>query len=345
MVNNDSPVISAKDAYAALTAAGFPAAYVKRSLPDWWDNALLKTSAGTLQFATILKQRLGVEVRFASNGVMEVSAGTQRARFKRRLATKESELHVAATVGLALARLAIFCTPTPYQPLPATAKALSAEVTQWSGTAAIGFETLLDFCWSRGVPVLFLKELPRSSKRVTGMALRIGERPAIVLGLNSNQNARQLFVLAHELAHICLGHVSESGVLVDEGLDAITDSLEGAQGAGTDREERQADAFALATLRKGVSAELGSNVIHMSSAQLAVAALRAGAERGIDPGHLLLSYASEHDDWLNANLALNYLPHTKTALELVCRRFMTNTDLERLTDENKEHLLSAQGFE
>lgn len=344
-MNNDSPVISAKNAYAALTAAGFPAAYVKRSLPDWWDNALLKTSAGTLQFATILKQRLGVEVRFASNGLMEVSSGTQQARFKCRLTTQESELHVAATVGLALARLAIFCTPAPYQPLPTTAKALSAEVTQWSSTAAIGFETLLDFCWSRGVPVLFLKELPRSSKRVTGMALRIGERPAIVLGLNSNQNARQLFVLAHELAHICLGHVNESGVLVDERLDAITDSLEGAQRAGNDREERQADAFALATLRKGLSAELGSNVIHMSSAELAVSALRAGSERGIDPGHLLLSYASEHDDWLNASLALNYLPDTKTALELLCRRFMANTDLERLTNENKEHLLSAQGFE
>ena len=134
-------------------------------------------------------------------------------------------------------------------------------------------------------------------------------------------------------------------MLVDEGLDAITDSLEGAQGAGIDSEERQADTFALAMLRKGGSAELGSDIFRMSSAELAVAAIRAGTERSIDPGHLLLSYASEHDDWLNANLALNYLPETRTALELVCHRFRANTDLERLTDENKEHLLSAQGFE
>lgn len=344
-MNKDSPVISAKHAYAALAAAGFPAAYIKRSLPDWWDNALLKTSAGTLQFATILKQRLGVEVRFALDGEMEIDSGTKRARFKHRATTQESELHVAATVGMALARLAIFSTPMPYHSLPTTAKALTAEVMSWSGLPAIGFDTLLDFCWARGVPVLFLKDLPRTSKRVMGMAVQVDHRPAIVLGLNSPQNARQLFVLAHELAHICLEHVRESSVLVDEGLDAITDALEGARDGEADSEERQADAFALATLRRGMSASLGPTAARLSTAELAVAAMRTGNERGIDPGHLLLSYATEHDDWLNANLALNYLPETRTALDLVSEKFLANTALDRLTEENRAHLLNAQGFE
>lgn len=343
-MNEKTPVISAKGAYAALGAAGFPSAYVKRSLPDWWDNALLKTSAGALQFATILKQRLGVEVRFAPNGEMLVLSGSQRARFKHRAATHESELHVAATIGLALARLAIFSTKTAYQPLPTTAKSLASDVLSWSGQDTVGFENLLDYCWSRGVPVLFLKELPKTSKRVTGMAVQVDQRPAIVLGLNSPQNARQLFVLAHELAHVCLGHVGDSSVLVDEGLAAVTDSLEGAHAEITDKEERQADAFALTMLRKGQSASLERSGRRLSAAELAVVATSAGRARGIDPGHLLLSYASEHDDWINANVALSYLPNTKTALAVLTEKFLANTDLHRLTEENRDHLLSAQGF-
>lgn len=343
-MNERTPVISAKGAYAALGAAGFPTGYVKRSLPDWWDDALLKTSAGTLQFATILKQRLGLEVRFAPSGEMLVLLGSQQARFKHLAATQESELYVAATVGLALARLAIFSTKTVYRSLPKTAKSLASDVLSWSGQNSISFENLLDYCWSRGVPVLFLKDLPKTSKRVTGMAIQVDQRPAIVLGLNSSQNARQLFVLAHELAHVCLGHVGDSSVLVDEGLAAVTDSLAGAQAEITDKQEKQADAFALAMLRKGQPASLERSQERLSAAELAVVAVNTGKARGIDPGHLLFSYANEHDDWLNANVALSYLPNTKTALAMLAEKFLANADLHRLTDENRDHLLGAQGF-
>lgn len=344
-MNEKTPAISAQGAYSALAAAGFPKPYVQRALPDWWDNALLRTSAGALEFASILKQRLGVEVHFARDGEMEVHSGVQCIRFKHRSATHENELHVAATVGLALARLAVFCTRSTYEPLPRTAERLASSVLEHSGQSFISFENLLEYCWFRGVPVLFLKELPRTSKRVTGMAVQVGQRPAVVLGLNTQQNARQLFVLAHELAHICLGHLSESTALVDEGLDAVTESLGGAQSRTTDMEERHADNFALTMLRRGQSAALLEPNQHMSAAELAVAASEMERARGIDSGHLLLSYAHDHDDWLNANIALSYLPHTKTAMSMMSSKFRAHSDLERLTDENREHLLSAQGFE
>lgn len=344
-MNNKSPTISAKDAFESLNAAGFPQAFVKRALPDWWDNALLKSSAGVLQFASILKVRLGLEVSFAQDGQLRIQTENPSARFKRRSTTQESELHVAATVGLALARLAIFCTREPYVPLPSQPQELRVQVKQHVGRQAVDFEGLLDFCWARGVPVLFLKELPKGGKRVAGIAIRVEGRPAIVLGLNSPQNARQLFVLAHELAHICLGHILETGALIDEGLSAVTDAIEvGPEIGRPDKEEKQADTFALAFLRGGQSAAVVDARNSPTAAELASACVTVGRQRGIDPGHLILSYAAEHSDWLSATLALRYFPNHSAALELLRDRFIRQADLDRLTDENKKYLLTAQGF-
>ena len=81
-MNKNSPTVTVKSAYDALGAAGFPKSFVTRLLPDWWDNALFKTSTGAIEFASILKQRLGLDVGFAENGELQVLAPDRRARYK-----------------------------------------------------------------------------------------------------------------------------------------------------------------------------------------------------------------------------------------------------------------------
>lgn len=336
--------VSAKEAYEALSAAGFPKSYVQRLLPDWWDNALFKTSSGAIEFASIVKQRLGVDVLFDPNGELQVRASDRPVRFKRRSTTQEQELHASASLGIALARLALHCTRASFEALPADPDKLGTRIRHDIGQDAINFQGLVLFCWRAGIPVLFLKDVPRSAKRVTGMAVSIHARPAIVLGLQSGQSARQLFVLAHELAHICLGHVPDTGVLLDEGLQSITDSMNGAPLDRQDKEEQQADQFALGVLRNGRSATLANGGHFYSESELAVAAVQEGRERGIDPGHLALSYAKEHEDWRIGHLAASYFPDSTTALATLQSAFVQHTDLERLTDENRRYLLGVQGF-
>lgn len=342
---NKTPTVSAKEAFEALSAVGFPKTYVQRLLPDWWDNALFKTSSGAIEFASIVKQRLGVDVKFDQEGELRVLASDRAARFKRRASTKESELQISATLGIALAKLALHCTPKPYAALPSDPKKLASRIRQFTGKPAVSFKDLVDFCWDAGVPVLFLKDVPRATKRVTGMAVRIDSRPAIVLGFQSNQNARQLFVLAHELAHICLGHVSQTGVLIDEGLHTITDAIDGAPMESQDNEEKQADQFALTFLRNGASATLRGGARFTSASELAGAAALEGAARGIDPGHLVMSYAKEHEDWRIGNLATSYFPDSNTANAVLRQSFRAQARLDRLTDENRDYLLEVQGFQ
>lgn len=342
---NKKPYVSVKGAYEALSAAGFPKTYVQRLLPDWWDNALFKTSTGAVEFASIVKQRLGVDVKFDQEGELRVLAFNKPARFKRRANTQEVELQVSATLGIALAKLALHCTARPYAKLPCDPQPLGKHIRDTTGKVAISFQSLVEFCWSVGVPVLFLKNVPKTAKRVTGMAVRIDARPVVVLGFQSQQSARQLFVLAHELAHICLGHVSDTGVLIDEGLLAITDAIDGAPMEKQDQQEKQADRFALQLLRNGASASLRDGSRFTSASELAGAAALEGAARGIDPGHLVLSYAREHEDWLIGNQAQGYFPDSDTAITTLRQNFISHTDLDRLTDGNRDYLLDVQGFQ
>ena len=209
---------------------------------------------------------------------------------------------------------------------------------------SVGFEGLLALCWAQGIPVLFLKDLPKTSKRMTGMAVSVQGRPAIVLGFNSPQHARQLFVLAHELAHIVCGHVGENGVLIDEDIAEVTDALAGSDATRKDAEEKEADSFALALLRNGHTNVLKAIGRPDSAAVLASNAVIAGEQLGVDPGHLILSYARENDDWARANQALGYIADPRGAIEVLNQWFMQSTDLGALSDENREHVLAIQGF-
>lgn len=336
--------ITVKSAFESLQAAGYPRAYVTKLLPDWWDNSLLKTSSGVFQFALILKQRLGLEVNFGQDGVLAIEPGAARANFKHRADTRVDELNVAAGLGIALARLAVFATREPYRGLPANPVKLYQLVREHSGRPTADYEGLLDLCWAHGIPVLFLKEMPRNTKRMTGMAVMVDGRPAILLGYNHVQRSKQLFVLAHELAHILCGHVQDNGVLIDEDIADVREGLEGGAQVRRDEQEREADAFALGLIRNGHMTIMRQIPRQGSAAVLASAAMRLSQETGVDQGHLILSYAKEHDDWIGAVQALNFIEQPVGAIELLQQRFMANTDSNAISEESAEHLLSMQGI-
>lgn len=337
--------ITVKSAFESLQAAGYPRTYVTRLLPDWWDNSLLKTSAGAFQFALILKQRLGLDVSFGQDGNLAIEPRVAHANFKHLAGTHVDELNVAANLGIALARLAVFATRVPYLNLPANPAAIYAKVRELSGRPSVDFEGLLDLCWLHGIPVLFLKEMPRNTKKMTGMAVMVDGRPAILLGFNYAQHSKQLFVLAHELAHILCGHVQDNGVLVDEEIADVSEGLEGRAQVRRDDQEREADAFSLNLIRNGrMDIVRQMPRLAASAAILAAEASRLGREAGVDYGHLILSYAKERDDWIRANQALNFIEQPVSAIALLQDRFMKNAALAAISEESTEHLLSMQGI-
>ncbi|MFP1893399.1 ImmA/IrrE family metallo-endopeptidase [Lonsdalea quercina] len=344
MEKKNSPSLTAKSIYAKLKEAGYPKPFIQKILPEWWDNSLIKTSAGAFQFALILNQKLGIRFFFAEDGELIIEGNSEQFRFKHSKNTKPSELTISANIGKALSNHALFCIKHDYIGLESDPLLLRRNIIKTSSNGIINFESLLMYCWRAGVPVLFLNDLPRSAKKMTGMALCIQDRPVIVLGFKNKQVSRQLFVLAHEMGHIACGHVSQNRILVDESINEVNETIKDTPLIKRDQDEKEADSFALKLIRGRNVNPLSEFDTNINSTTLAATAILESQKLNIDAGHLITSYAKLYGDWPKAGLAMNFIPSQDKAIDLLEESFFLNSDLTKISDENRDFLISAQGY-
>src|SRR5262249_44964823 len=167
--------------------------------------------------------------------------------------------------------------------------------------------------------------------KMDGMAWVEGDRRAIVLCKNAKASAWLLFILAHELGHIALGHVGEDGALVDEEVDRTS----------SDDEESAANAFALELLTSIPECQVFAVGGKAGARALAQAAYQAGANERIDPGHLVLNCAYQEggDFFRIANAALNLLEPSGDAPRLVRQRMLAHLDRTKLSADTYEFIL------
>jgi hypothetical protein len=342
-VETQSNPLSVKDAFSLLKGAGYPRSYVEKLLPDWWDSSLLKTSSGALQFALFAKQRLGLEVNFSQSGDLEITDDPINVRFKHRKDTLAEELVVVKNLGKAAASIAMH-TVKEYKPLPTTASGLRSYILRLTEKTNVDFESLLQICWTHGIPVIFLEALPQKAKRMTGMIVNRSGSPSILLGFRHQQRSRQLFVLAHEIGHLLLGHVGKNSLLIDEDLDSEKDTLNDTTETTLDREEKEADNFALELIRGEYKPSFDSLNGLEKPTELAIFAMQEGEKHGIDPGHLIVSYAFETYDWPTANLAIKFFDNTDGAVSLIKEYYLRYADLNNLSEDSSAYLLALQGF-
>ncbi|WP_432413791.1 hypothetical protein [Pantoea allii] len=344
MERKNSPSLTAKAIYERLKEAGYPKSYILRLLPEGWDNSFIKTIDGIAQFTSILNQKIGINIVFSSDNKIIVEENNELFRFKYLRNTNPCELTISANIGRALFKHAISCIKKDYAQLDSDPMRLRKEILKRSNDEIMTFELLLDFCWNSGIPVIFLDDLPRTAKRMTGMALCVNGRPGIVLGFKNKQTSRQLFVLAHEVGHIACGHVSLNGILVDESLNDVKETISDVSLIKKDQQEKEADSFALKLIRGGIVNPLLEFNSKINSTELAANAIIKSQELKIDPGHLIISYAKLYDDWTKAGLAMNFLHNQDKAINLLEEKFFLYSDLSMISNENRDFLISAQGY-
>jgi hypothetical protein len=138
-----------------------------------------------------------------------------------------------------------------------------------------------------------------------GLAWVEDGRRAIVLSKKIRYSAWLLYILAHEVGHLAVGHVGRGGALLDEDVDR----------GSTDEEERSANAFALELLTGNPETVVSTVGARATPTALVKAARQAGTEQHIDPGHLVLNWAYQAagDSFAVANAALAILEPTVDA--------------------------------
>lgn len=323
---------SIKNLYRRLGEIGLSRAFVKKTaLPSWWDDEVASNPSGYSQGLLLLSRHLGIDLRSlqsADEPIRLRDFGT--CKFKKRADVTEDQLALARVLATRAAQLAASAVSTPAQAIPVDAGEIRQQILG-EDAPWVGLGELLRYCWSIGLPVLHLDHFPKNAKRPDGFAARVNGRPVIVLCRHTKYSAWLLFILAHELGHLALGHVPDEGTLIDQGLDENS----------TDVEEQQANAFAIELLtgrsdRRFVAADRWPN-----AEGLANCALEIGRQSMIDPGHVVLNYAHSMGSsfFPVGNAALKHLEPNADAVAKVRSSMAGNLDWSRLPEDSCEFLM------
>jgi len=313
-----------KDIYDRLKLLGFTPAFVRSCiLPDWWEDKLAEVPSNRQHAEALIARHLKIEAatlrdRKAPLKVRKLAP----LKLKLRQGTSEDELQAARILGERLATIVDSSLETPASVGGLTASSIRERILG-SGAKWVGFHELLDFCWSIGVPVVNLCRVPTGSKKPAGMAVWLGKLPIIVIASGRKHPAWHIFLIAHELGHIALGHLSQGEVSID--VKVVMDS--------DDRQEREANAFATELLSGDPDLSFSPSP-RLTGQELARAAESIGEKLKIDPGFIALSYSRSRSFYAVAQVALRSLQSDADACELYSRAY-TRLDSDGLTEDNR----------
>ncbi len=314
--------------YRRLTKVGLKQAFVRKVLlPDWWDDEIATTQAGYMEGLIYLSRHAGLDIQSLADDFAPIELSLAEAcKYKKSKNTDNGELNVAQALATRLVQLATMATTQTICPIPSLGSQIRDEILA-NGYRYVTLSNLVDYCWSVGIPVLYLGQLPKGIKRPDGLAARVGGRPAIVICKNTKYESWMLFVLAHELGHIALGHVADDGFLLDESIH---------QGDDPDNEETAANTFASDLIAGRNVRENGEQ--WPATVKLVEIAQQVGERLRINPGYLLLRFGYLHDNYQLANAAVKILEPEANAPGVINEKMFAELDWSELSHDSNQFL-------
>lgn len=315
-----------KDLYDRLGKLGLKRKFLKDCvLPEWWEDSLAAVPANRAQVEMILARQLGLDFQTLGSPLSPLRLHDHNAKLRHRGRTTKDELRLAIALGMSVASIAASrATAGRPQARPwATAAGIRKDILS-GGAQWVNFERLLDYCWESGLPVIQITHFPESRKKMDGMAAMAESRPVLIIGSQRRQPAWHLFLLAHELGHVVLGHVRDSGTaLVDSEMAEPTSVAE----------EKLSDRFALELLTGNPDARYEPAGRWLTAEALAKAAQAVGEETQVDPGFIALNYAWNQGFLQVGQSALNLLEPNADVSSLYRSRY-SNLNLDDLPEDS-----------
>ena len=201
-----------------------------------------------------------------------------------------------------------------FKPLPKNPETIRRSILKMHPW--VGLDSLIDYCWSHGIPVVHLSRLPKGGKKFDGMVVDIDGRPVIVLAKGSKDPSWQLFILSHEIGHIGCGHVEGGAGFLDEVVDSDDNNPQ----------EKEATLYGLKLLTGDKSRIGPSGIGRLTGGQLARAAKKFGKEHQIEPGHVALNYAHNQGFIPVGNAALKTIGGRFDAIAYINNALRNNID-------------------
>lgn len=278
-----------------LRKAGFSRAAIRAAWPSWWTEQAGETPSGRAELRFALARRLGLDPKPLLGERVEF-IWNDEARFKHLSTHDDAQKAALTSFGMSVGRLLLRATPSgPTEPV--AAEALRDAIMAASPFVDLG--SLLGTCWALRIPVIHLRVFPLDAKSMHAMVVSVYGRFAILLGRDAAYPAPVAFTLAHELGHVMLGHLADAPALID-----LEDPALARDG---DKQEDEADKFALTLLTGSPEPDIQTDIDHFNAPTLAAAALRAAGQYGVEPGTLALCLAHGRRLWPVAMSALGFI--------------------------------------
>lgn len=292
------PAESADNLKLRLRRFGLNGSAIDAAWPTWWsDDADAVPSARTeLRFS--LSRKLGLDPRSLLEEGEPRFIWRDIARFKHLAGETELEKAGITSFGAAIGSVVMNLVGSWKEIRSVPASDFRKAVLESS--KFVRLVDLISVCWSVGIPILHLRVFPWPQKRMSAMAVSVGDRAAILLGKDSSYPAHVAFYVAHELGHIALGHLSPGSILVDLDSNKLASAMD-------DPEEAEADRYALDLLTGTGSPTVLSVGSKPTARGLAHAALTSAATLGIEPGTLALCFGYSTGNWRVANGAMRFI--------------------------------------
>lgn len=282
-----------------LKAIGLSDPAIRAAWPDWWSDAADPSPSARAELRFSIARKLGLDPQS-----MLDEEGTPRfvwkdeARFKHLSGESDSERAAITSFGRALGSLLVAAAPLSRERI-ANQSAGNLRTVMLRSQPFVRLLDLLSLSWALGLPVIHLRIFPAVRKRMAGMSVSVGDRNAVLLAKDSMYPPSVAFYLAHELAHIALGHVVRDTAIVDLESDL--------HAATTDAEEEEADHFALELLTGRPDPQVLPATSSYNAPGLAQAALENGPKLRIEPGTLALCFGYATQNWAVANSAMKFI--------------------------------------
>lgn len=328
--------------YGRLSKLGVPKTFVRSTLlPPWWEDAAATSAAGYAEALSYVSKRLGVPLTvLRGEADPSIPVHASRVKFKLVKGSDEKDMVVARNLAAQVARHVATASRTPFQGLLSAAGMREAILS--SGSPCVSFETLVDYLWSCGVPVVHVDHFPPTARKMQGMTANVEGRPVVIISKNQKQGAWLLFIAGHEAGHASLGHVEQGQVLIDEKIvndDTVVDA-----------EEKAANAFAVELLCGDEATRFVAPKFLPNAKALAAEARELGKKLKVDPGHVVLNYGKSMTEERGksffpvAQAAIKELDPAADAVGFLHARLISNIDLSRLSDENADFVRVMTGI-
>jgi Zn-dependent peptidase ImmA (M78 family) len=329
-------LIKMSDLYDRLLSIGFPQEFVKQQvLPDWWCPEFEESDGAVIEAASYAARRLNLDLSsILDNQGDIVFAAIGKSKYKSQQGSDIEKMAIPTALSHRIAELVAYACRKEYQSLEQmTVKQIREHLMESYGI--ISLESLLNFCWQRGIAVVHCDNFPKTTTKFHGMATWVQERPVIIISLNDLSPSRLLFIVAHELGHIYKRHVSsENEFMMDQKIDL----------GSLDEEEVEANEFACELLLG--KANMSYYFPNQYNGQgLAQYCQKIATRDRLSPGLIAWNYAWSRGQWSIARKALKILEPDSNAPNQINHHLQDQLDWEKLSEDNQDHLRSFSGLE